>query len=604
MSDQAAPFHSIIFIYWIATAFALPLRRFMMQILFRPRLFSNLLFCIIAICARLPLKAQEQPFSRNDSAVIAHHLPLAATSGQAGDFRAATKHCTDIAYLYWDHNMYQEAIVYYEKALVFAEKLGNENGISMICGNLGMLYSDLNNYPQALINFNRTLAARKYFGEKNSIVAALVNKSVVLGRLGRYKEALACLDEATTLAREMNDIKLLGSCYSMLSETYAKMNDGEQTLYYFRLYQSLSELSTRNERDAIENDLLRAQLAEFEKQGKAREADSIRKALSQVSRANVKLYKDLSRNEIEIELLKKDASIQELRAQEADDKADEEKQRARIWLIAMVLVSAFLGIIAFLILRSNRKKNRYNALLKERNDVIAHQNEALTSLNGVKDKLFSIISHDLRGPIATLKGSMGLIQSGALNEEQRSFIFDSIGKELDYTLELIETLLHWAKSQMTGISLKKNPTSTNDVVTPAVQVLQAVAKRKNISLKATVSTPIPFSADEEMVKLVVRNLISNAIKFTPNGGKITVSAEDSPTTITIRVKDTGIGLSAGNVGRLFQNATHFTTQGTQKEKGTGLGLIMCRDFVKLHEGRIWVESTLGKGSTFAFTLPK
>lgn len=552
--------------------------------------------------------AQEQPLSRQDSALIAANLSEAAHFVAVSNFRAAVDAYGKAAFIYWNNNHYQTAIRHYEKALEVNANLSNENGEAMLHSNLGMLYADVEDYAKSLAHFDKTLAARRSFADKNSIITSQVNRSVVLNRLGRFTEALAALEEAAKLAREINNVELLASAYGMLSETYEKMHDAEQSLYYFDLYRSLSEQKTRRENAVLMTDLetqrLQAQLAEMERQLKAKEADSIRRVLSKVDRTNRQLYSNLSRNELELQMLRKDSTLKELRIHENHARSQQQRTRWMLGTLVLAVLLLSMGIIALLIMRNNRRAARYNDILTERNTTISRQNGELVSLNAVKDKLFSIISHDLRGPIATLRGSIGLIRSGTLSEQQQNFILDSLSKELDHTLELIETLLHWAKSQMEGLQVNRIESDVNDLVGQTVQVLMPLASAKNIALSSTVEPSLYMTVDPEMVKLIFRNLISNAIKFTPAGGKIVVSSEREPGEIVFSVQDNGVGMSPENAARLFTNETHFTTKGTQQEKGTGLGLLMCRDFVRLHHGRIWVVSEQDNGSTFYVALPR
>lgn len=551
--------------------------------------------------------AQEQPLSRQDSAVISANLNIASQALTRNDHRAAVDAYGKVAFTYWNDNHYRMAIRYYEEALKANMAIANENGEAMIHSNLGMLYADVEDYAASLYHFDRTLAARRSFQDKNSIISAQVNRSVVLNRLGRFNESVAALEEASKLAKELSDVNLLASTYGMLSETYEKMENAEKSLYYFSLYRSLVKQEQNHEQERLIYDLeterLRTRLSEMERQLKEQEADSIRRILNKVDKTNQQLYSTLSRSELEVQVLRKDSALRVLELSESH--ARNEQQRMR-WMWGTLALTASLlvaGLITLLVVRNNRRAQRYNEILTERNATISRQNAELVSLNAVKDKLFSIISHDLRGPIATLRGSVGLIQSGALNAQQQAFILDSLNRELDYTLELIETLLHWAKSQMAGLQVNKEQCDVSDLIYQTIQVLKPVADRKKIEITNNITEPLWLAVDPEIVKLIFRNLISNAVKFTASGGKIDIKAQPATDEIVFSVTDTGIGMSAENAARLFNNETHFTTKGTQQEKGTGLGLLMCRDFVRLHQGRIWVESTQGQGSIFCVALP-
>jgi signal transduction histidine kinase len=247
--------------------------------------------------------------------------------------------------------------------------------------------------------------------------------------------------------------------------------------------------------------------------------------------------------------------------------------------------------------------------LKRARDIITGQNDRLKYLNDTKDKFFSIISHDLRSPFTILHGFAEHLQTNYknMNDESRQELIRAMTASAAQTLKLIENLLQWAKVQLDKMKCDPREISLSEIFDDNARLLKANAAKKNIVIKTKVYDEDTAYADYDMINLVVRNLISNALKFTGNGGEVLVEAQnknDKEGAIEVRVSDNGIGIKAGNLEKLFRIDSHFTTDGTDNEPGTGLGLILCREFVEKNGGKIRAESESGKGSKFIFTLPK
>jgi signal transduction histidine kinase len=268
--------------------------------------------------------------------------------------------------------------------------------------------------------------------------------------------------------------------------------------------------------------------------------------------------------------------------------------------LAEVTISVIYGLIAFSILgnivfRTGRAVRRRNAALEEKQKELAES-------HAVKDKLFSIIAHDIKAPINSLKGFLSLMNSNALNKDEQAQLLKNIDHHFNNTSELIDNVLLWARTQMNGITLTKELIDVKMITDKAVELLQTQAQKKEISIDNQTPNHKVF-ADPNMLELVFRNLIGNAIKFTPQKGMVGISAVIENDKTTFCVEDNGIGISKEVMPTLFRLDKTFTTLGTDKEKGSGLGLSLCKDFIAQHEGRLWLESEEGKGTKFFFTLP-
>lgn len=236
---------------------------------------------------------------------------------------------------------------------------------------------------------------------------------------------------------------------------------------------------------------------------------------------------------------------------------------------------------------------------------ILEMNITQKNLIATKDKLFSIIAHDLRSPFNHILNFSELILTDikTLKVEQVEYYSNIINSSAKNTLVLLNNLLSWAKSQTEQLNFNPKNQLLEPIVNEIIELSNSSAINKNIHLKYNNSEEINVFADTNMLKLVLRNLVSNAIKFTNTNGIINIYAFNKDNIIEIAISDNGVGMNEESQNKLFNMETNETTPGTEEEKGSGLGLVLCKEFVEKHGGKIWVESELGKGSVFKFTLP-
>ena len=243
---------------------------------------------------------------------------------------------------------------------------------------------------------------------------------------------------------------------------------------------------------------------------------------------------------------------------------------------------------------------------KQRIQIALHDSEAsLRELNHTKDRFFSIIAHDLRGSFNAILGFSNLLVK-EYDEYEDAEKISFISKILDAaggTFKLLENLLEWSQSQTGAVEYHKVDVDLHEMAQNNIDTLFGQSSYKGISVINQITDSISVFIDRQSINSVVRNLISNALKFTPRFGSITLEAKTDGKMAIISIKDTGVGISSDKIDKLFRIDTKVTTLGTEEEQGSGLGLILCQEFVKRNGGRIWVESSVGNGSTFFFTLP-
>lgn len=248
---------------------------------------------------------------------------------------------------------------------------------------------------------------------------------------------------------------------------------------------------------------------------------------------------------------------------------------------------------------------RHQLSLTETRYTIERQNELLQQTLQARDKLYSVIAHDLRSPIGTIK----MINSAIEAEKEKITDmgirkkFEMINETTEEAFNLLENLLRWTRNQNGKTKVIPTDFDLSVTVRQVLSLFTTIAKAKNIALLNRMSVPLLVYADEDMIKTVLRNLISNAIKFTYPGGKVKVSTRKGRREITLSVKDNGQGIKKENQCRLLQEGHSISTYGTRNEKGCGLGLALSLDFIKMNNGRLYFTSEEGKGTTFRFTLP-
>jgi PAS domain S-box-containing protein len=261
-----------------------------------------------------------------------------------------------------------------------------------------------------------------------------------------------------------------------------------------------------------------------------------------------------------------------------------------------------------------------NTILEERQEEIQQQSEELAAqadnlrkinnelerLNRTKDKFFSIIAHDLRNPFHAIIGFSELLtkEYNTMDDQQRKGLLELINVSSEGAFNLLENLLQWARTQTDKIKYSPENMDINEIIVSTINLLSITAEKKHIRLRNNIAAKTMVYADKNMINTIIRNLISNAVKFTANDGEVSIDAADKERIIEIRVTDTGVGMNKESLGKLFRIDMYHSTTGTSGETGTGLGLVICKEFIEKHGGKIIVESEENKGSTFSFTLPK
>ncbi|GAB4176595.1 MAG: HAMP domain-containing sensor histidine kinase [Terrimicrobiaceae bacterium] len=265
-------------------------------------------------------------------------------------------------------------------------------------------------------------------------------------------------------------------------------------------------------------------------------------------------------------------------------------------------VRHFLNILLFLLALSGLIEF-FRVLNSDYLKTLENANAALDNANRSKEKLFSVIAHDLRGPVGNLKVSLDLLGSGALAQDEFSSLVADLAADVDNSYACLENLLSWSVSQLGGLTASVRNISLGSAVDEAIKVSGFAASRKGIKVETSIPADAHVSCDPQHLQAILRNLLSNAIKFTPGGGRVSVSAARHGNHWVVFVEDTGVGMAQEKARRLFEGKVGNSTPGTDAETGLGLGLEICRDFVVLNRGTIAAESAPGKGTVVRVGLP-
>ena len=425
---------------------------------------------------------------------------------------------------------------------------------------LATAYLHLKNYKNALAYYDTTYRSHQQTGNKFGIAEVELGRGLVYMEQRRYDDAMKSINNSLALAKESNARILEIRGYHTLSGLYELKNDFKRSLAYFKQFKQLEDsLFSQDMQEKLLLDQLRFQTED------------------------------------------KDTEIAALN-QERNIKDDTIKKQEFIRNI-LVVVMALSVILLATVYRSGQRRRQINTLLLRHQQEMETRSEELERLNQVKDKFFSIISHDLRSPINALAGLLDLLDKGAVKPEELSRHIHELKSRFNHTRTLLNNLLDWTLLQMDKLSLQATRIDIHKMVEENIQLLGSVPNKQIEIHNKVPSNTIGF-ADSNTINLVIRNLMTNAIKFTNDGGEVVISTADQDTEWLIVVTDNGVGIDDDVLKILFDKTAPYTTRGTANEKGTGLGLILCKEFVEKNGGKISVQSRVGKGSKFSFTVPK
>ena len=480
---------------------------------------------------------------------------------------------------------YKKALEYFSQAMEIRERLGDESQLAGSYNNVGVMYKKLGRYPEALEYTRKSQELFEKLGSNSAISLVLQNMGELYEISGDIKAAEEHYLRSLELARQHGLKKYIAEGYQYLSKLYKRTGEYKKALDCqdkYLLY-----------RDSLYDDEIAARIAEMDRQLelKKQEVEYQRAMASQ-----------------DIALLQKENEIQRTQL-----------EARTIIQIASLVIFMLISVAAWALYRKHRFTKMVNRLLKEEKTKVQHQNrelhhinaqlnisqEELRNLNATKDKLFSIISHDLKSPLNSLLGFIDVLKQDfkTFNHDEVTHFALQMERSVESVQMLLNNLLQWSANQSGKLRFQPEKIDMNKVLEENCQLAMEQARAKGIRIATEIGVGELF-ADYNMLSLVVRNLLNNAIKFTPFGGTVTLVTEHRGKGLRLSVIDTGIGMTQQEVDRLFHEGSHFSSQGTNREKGFGLGLLLTKEFVSRHSGEISIESEQGKGTAFHVYFPQ
>ena len=498
-----------------------------------------------------------------------------------------------IGRIYADLKSPLKALEYFNESLSIYERIasmdGNENGVAICREQIALQEMILGNYNKARSSIDIVLNIHTEGKSKYGISSAYIIYGKIEFSAGNFLLAEDYLRKSLDLKKEVDDVLGFSVIYEYLGlclVAKGQMNDG------IALLKQGLEQAEINQQRKIQLDIHKKLANLFLSTNEPGKASFYQNEVIEIQdellfgAASVKMEQLQALYEID----EKNNQILELEKEKEISSLRIKQQRtSQILMVIGILLAVIIAIAIYLFSRKIQKNN-----------------QQLEEINITKDKLFSIISHDLQGPMGTVLGLSEVLLKKLedKNESNSNLIVHSMHKSISETFDLLTNLLQWASTQIKGIKYNPVTISMIDLANKTLNSIANQAQRKNIKITVDIDLKIKVFADVNMLDGILRNLITNAIKFTNEDGNIVLSAIQTNRLTQVCIKDDGIGMSSDTSNNLFSLDTNTSTFGTNGERGTGLGLIVCKEFVGMHKGEIWVESTPNEGSSFYFTIPR
>lgn len=474
----------------------------------------------------------------------------------------------NIGEIYLFQKKYDDAIEYLSKSLTLTLKQDDKDGLSSLYNDLGLCYADKKQFNIALGYMAKALKMATDYKLDYDKAVALNGYATVCNLQKDYKNAYNYASLAKQQADKLGGLSVRATAALQLSTALGGLSRFEEAFEMRKAYDDL--------KDSLKSEENVQKLTSFNLESNF--AEKQRRVAEQHQR------------------------IDDLYAQKI------QKQR----MLSAIFFIIILGMIAVLIVyyKARIKQQRINTILEDKNHEVLKQKtdlndqaHKLNDLNNLKDRLISILAHDLRAPLSTLRGLFGLLDDDSISHEQFLSMIPQALKKLEYTSDFLDTLLFWINSQMENFESSSKSFSIKEIASYEVNSYVEQAADKGIKLTETISPTFTVSADPSSIRIVIRNLITNAIKFSRANDTIEISAQlQEDGFILVSVKDSGVGMSDTQLNKLFKSKVD-SGMGTNNETGTGMGMLFCKDLIEKCNGRIWVQSEQSSGTEFFFTLP-
>lgn len=547
----------------------------------------------------------------------------------------------NIGNIYLQERNLTGALDYYNKSLKIYEQTNDKRGQAISLNNIGDIHHKLQNNENSAQSYQKALLLNEEIKNKWGATYSLLGLARTEASKKNYDKGIEYAERSLQLAIEIKALAEIKNAHNNLFTLYKHKEDYKKALEYNEYFVAMkdsifnekntkiianleSKIALEKKEKEIEilnknQEILKkdAQLQNIEAQRQKNARLAIEKqaeiekyvmlASAEKNKHKADSLKTIAQTK-QLELDKYVAVEQKLQAENKARKLELLKEQDtklfQQYIIYLILAGFFSMILfAYFIFRSKEKEKKAKEMMTKQREEIYLQAQQLTEVNATKDKLFAIIGHDLRGPIGSVKSVLSLMLDNLINKEDFDNISERLLESVENVYTMLNNLLFWADAQMQGIETKPTTINLYELATKNFDLFAEKAENKHIFLKNKLPNSLIIWADLEQINLVFRNLIANALKFTGSNGEILISYEIKENHVQINIKDTGIGMNAETLQKIFKKNLHFTTKGTKGEKGTGLGLLLCQEMIEKNGGQIWVESEIEKGSIFKFTLP-
>jgi len=519
-------------------------------------------------------------------AAIDHYLESLSLAEQLGDSQTRAVVLENLGTLNLSEGNYELAETYIKQALEINLDIGNPRYITGNYINLGILYKSTERFDEALESYQKSLELGNQMGNIVTKLQSYYNIGILYNEMGNYEKALEYFQESLEMSRQ-NNIRIgYFYNYSGMGDTYLSLENYSEAIRYFEdaleIAESLSQV------EFIKNILNKLSLAN-ESGGDTAAALNYLKRYNSItdSIATTEREEALARQETLLNL-RTERQNRELAEQAL---ASQRNALIRSLILLFVVALALVGLFIFY-----QKKNRMNRQLRERT-------VELQKVNTEKDKLLSILAHDLRNPLSGLQGVVYLIQEGVLNNKDMDLMLKEVDHRLQHGITILSNYLQWAQNQKDGIETNMEPVNVREVVEECLTGFKHSSQKKGVTIEIEIPGNLTMLADNNMMQVILRNLISNSIKYVDENGVVTITAVEESNRVKLSVSDNGVGIPELKKGDIFKSFS-YTRIGTRGETGTGLGLSICKDFTEKQGGNISFVSESGEGTTFTIELMK
>lgn len=562
------------------------------------------------------------------------HLKNLESAKTNKEFRLVTDSYNSIAYIYVRNNDYPKAYKTSLEALDFAyEHEDYENAIKMNL-NIGVMFSLLKDYENSLRYFKECLKYQEVYNIRVNEGMVQANMGYSYFHLKQYQKGLQHLNKALKIFKKSQIPQWKAFIYVTMGQIYFEKKDLEKALDLFKKAETQhkqieDKKGTVDMKIGLANTyfvLGQSELAEQYAE-KAKIFSEEHKYLEGLLGSSEILYKlnkdsgDFKESLVHLEYARKigdsisfEKNKNILLMDEARLNYEKEKDNIKALAdntiaeqkkyVAWALIGLFMAVSAFLIIfRSNSTAKHLNRKLAEQTKILSQSQKNLNQINKNQEKLFSIVGHDLRGPIVSLKELVGLSLEHDSGKDYFLRFAPKLKKSLDHIHFMLDNLLNWGQAQMRGATINTAVVNVKVEIREIHKLFEKNIKEKNIAFLNNIREETKVLCDLNHFSIIFRNLISNAIKFTPENGTIEIDTIKIDNKIKIVLKDNGVGMSEEILDKIFDNSEHYTTFGTNNERGTGIGLLLSKEMIEKNNGSIHVASTIGKGSEFTINLP-